>query len=364
MATRTKVAIACVAAAVLLGLIATFFLVDSPGPTSSATEPIADTDPVILDVDSRGALVLVGDSLQGVTRRGNVVWSRSAASLPLSTVCAPWCPSAILSGADAGPLAPDPAPVIEGSVELPRAGWGAAGDVKNQIVAFHRGAWLRLSSTQNGSARWESAAADQVRDTPAPGTGAYWFPSSDGSAGVALVADTDQNTYVQQPFVADTQGWRALGSTSPAAAGSGCISSEGERWFVDGRTLMSATDSQPIGLRGQFGNCAFTAAHLVVSGNAVTSQGQQTVVASIDMQGKQVWREEFADEYFVTASSGADLFALMGSGSRVVNVYTGEGDRVKRFQGYSFALFDERGDLCLISPEGEVRWVTVDSEGH
>lgn len=353
-----RIAFAAAFAAGTLALVALFVVIGGEGDQSGAGQPQNETDPVLLAADEHGALILLGDEVLGVQRDGKVEWRKEVAQPPLSVICQGSCPRAVLSGDGLGPLAADAAPVLVGGARLP-GGWSESTGGKNQVVVADRVGAVRVVTDESGQAWWEmTRPSGEVHREKAAGANVFWFPTGDGSAAVAMVLDTRSSRYVQQPFVRRSDGWHSLAPAAVNRAGaSGCISSRGRRWIVDGRTLESASGPRVLDVEGRFGNCAFTSRSLVMSGNSESGGVAETDVVIVDRRGQRVWRQTLPAELFVAASNAADEFLLMGDGSGTATVYDGKGEVARTIDDVSFAGYTPRGSLVVVAPDGQVRWL-------
>ncbi len=353
-----RIAFAAVLAAGALALVVLFVVIGGEDDQTGAGQPGSEQDPVLLAADEHGALVLVGDEVLGVGRDGEVVWRRKVAQPPLSAICEGACPRAVLSGDGLGPLAVDAAPVLEGGAQLPD-GWDQAVEGKNQVVVADRAGAVRVVTDPSGQAWWEmTRPTGQVHREKAAGANVFWFPSADGTAAVAMLLDTDSSRYVQQPLVRRSDGWHTLAPPAVNSEGaSGCISSHGRRWMVDGKTVETAGGPHPLAVEGTFGNCAFTSRSLVMSGNSKTDGSAQTAVVVVDDGGRRVAGRTLEAEFFLVASNASDEFVLMGDGSGVATLYDRNAEAVRTIDDASFAAYTPTGSLVVVAPDGRVRWL-------
>lgn len=319
-----------------------------------------DVDPILLDADEAGAIVLRDDNIVGVDRQGRTAWTVSDLEHAyLTVICANACPSGVLSGDRTGTdMSSDPAPKATGASVVP-LGWDEQVFDKNNILVNDGDHAVRLVA-KGGKSSWQFWDGSTLQSKPAPGSSVSWFPTADDTAGVASIYSRDDNTYVSQVLVRGTKGWRfTTGPTANPNGSAACVASQGRTWMIDGRNIGQRSGSVRLRANGEFGNCTFTKSGLVLSSNTVRGDAFKTMVVTVDPEsGHELWRHQFAGEFFVIGDTTSDRFVIMG-GDHTARILDLHGKVLATIPNSSFALFDGRGDLVTVSPEGTVSWRRV-----
>lgn len=354
---RLLVGIAILCTVVVVALV----LVDRRGNdiTVVDTRDSANGAAVLLDADSSGAVVWIPDGpVFGVSRDGRRAWTRSGAAWqPIFGTCAPRCPAAVLSQDDRNvdaPLAPDPAPDVEGGAKLPAAMRAATGG-KAAIVAVSASSILRVGSAPDGQPRIWVSRGDRMRAVDAQSRTPIWLPTNDRTAGVLAFLD---KRGTQQLWVLSSGSWRALagGSTGGPGKGLGCVAAGGERWVIDGNHIVAIDGSRvPLPPRVAGGECGFSRNRLVMVSHAAAGDGAlSTRVEVLDLRARSVSTNEFNAEMWLTTDVTGDHFALVGNDKVVV--FDADGRRIAVIDGVVGARFDEKGNLVTVTRGGDVAW--------
>lgn len=310
---------------------------------------------VLLAADNSGAVIASSTSVRGVDRTGAEQW-RTTEFPALYATCSPRCPAAVVSG-DARNLnsfmAPDPDPLAVGGARAPR--WMSQTDGKAAVLATSAEG-LVYATDERGMASWQSGEGLLGNPGMRPGF-LNWFPSSDESAGVAVV---DSGEYRQTVWYATADGWRSRPEVGRSLSGFGCAS-QGARLWVNDTQSIRGVRRPPVEIEGEpgaakFSACGFTRSGLVTALYRATPDGPSTTIRVVDVMSGRVTTERIVDgEYLLSTDVASDRFML--TGQQEARLYDDDGRDLRSISDVVAARFVRGGDIVVVDSRGEARWL-------
>jgi hypothetical protein len=356
---RARLAVLTViAAAVAVGLyvVSDRSTDDVDQPSEPATH--RDAPPgLLVDADSHGAIVLLGDEFIGHSRSGDVRWRRPFEELQgfSNFICGERCPDLVASGAGVrGPA--DPPPLVIGDAALPDEWLRSNGGVNVVLAADAAGALRYVTGPGGSDPEWEmTSPAGGARRLRASGSGVIAFPRTADRTGLYLRTSSDDERSTNYLFARGGKGWRPI--ADGPAGGAACVGAGGSRWVLGTTLHEKGQAARELDASIEYSACALARSAVVVSQNVSAQDGPHTSVAFLDLAGRELGTVELDDEATVSASEATDMVAIALTQRAEVTVYDARGDERRTLRGYSAAQFDERGDLCVLTSTGSPRWL-------
>lgn len=353
-------------AAVGVGVLSWWWFAGGSPSNYSSPPPIGSTDPVLYIVDHEAAIYGDGASLAAVDRHGGQLWRQPADDYdPAFVACGVTCRSAVLSSSLASlrsAAVVDARPRLMGTPDLP-AGWSSETSGKNAILATSGTSGVRLATASDGSPVWEVARpGGEAAFRPAAGTNLSWFGTNTGTAAIATVYDPQTGLDVAQGFRRVDGVWRFAGPPIPSKSSGACISADGRHRIVDGRRILGAGRPIPLDVPGSFSNCGFFAEGAALLAYRQSNGVSETTITTVDERGEVQWTRTFpASEVIVSTDVLSDRMVL--TWERHGLVLDQDGTVLKRLQDVAAAAWDDHGELCVLTPAGEVSWMKVSADG-
>ncbi|GAA3798409.1 hypothetical protein GCM10022226_17180 [Sphaerisporangium flaviroseum] len=343
---------------------------EGPSVTSTAPRP-----PRVLHADAGGAVVFdpAAATISGVDRvRGRIWQDREISETATDIMCLARCPAVVVSTSQAE-IPPSPA------VDASRDGAAAPFQLTAQGRApFPVSGTARVLTAVSpgdtvveevaGGRTWITIVRPGGRERIAvPHSGYRWVEAADRSAALAFSTRPDARDGRLLRFAREPDGWKQVGEGLQwGPITDACLAGHGETALVTGaETALVRWSSGRVPVDralAEAGECALGTGVAALISRAVSVQGDhRTVVYGLDPTGRSTWRREFAAEVGVTAHPSEPYLGI--SDGRTFALVDARGETVWTRDAVTAARFTSDGQLVVVAPDGEVRWLPADLIG-